>query len=326
MIGHINKIALLFCLLLAPHAALAREVNPEYLEVLPSTLTVQPYFSIEGGYLSVYGSGSMPIEYDSAQYHKIGLSVSWKGLSAGYGMDMQNGPWTKDESRYGKSRCFDFFTHYYGGKWGFDFSLSRNRGFYISNADDLGIVGDDGVYPQYPDMQSLFMSVNVIRVLNPDEFSLDAPFDQNELQLRGAGSWLIIYSAYYGSIWNNGDIIPARIADKYESLRGLSEVDFEGVNVAPGWTHTWVPHRNYFISLLVSLGLGGQRHVMRINAGDSEHYVLAANASGRLALGWAGERLSIGIYSIAETFSTPKQNGSLSTILNQNRLYASWKF
>ncbi|MFA6583712.1 MAG: hypothetical protein WCS77_05385 [Elusimicrobiaceae bacterium] len=42
---------------LCPGAVCAREVDPEYLQVLSSTLTVRPYFSIEGGYLSVYGIG-----------------------------------------------------------------------------------------------------------------------------------------------------------------------------------------------------------------------------------------------------------------------------
>lgn len=322
-----NILLLLSLSVLCRVPACAQDYDPQYIEILPSTYTVRPYFSIEAGRWGVVGDNSdSEIRYKSAEVQKAGLSFSKGGLSAGYGLALKHGLDPKDESLYGHSDAFNFFTHYYGREYGVDFSYSHNKGFYIDNPEEVGIATPGGVMPQFPDMESRFISLSVIQVFNPREFSLNAPFDQGERQKRGAGTMFLLTSAYYGRLHSPTPIIPSQINTRYNDLKGLTETSFFGFSVAPGWAYTFVPVRNCYITGAAAVGLGGQHQVLYTSSGRDAHFALAANVQFRLALGWTGENVFAGFYGIGDIFSAPGKSSGQNSVLTQNQLFVGFNF
>jgi|GEM_PF-4666119 len=316
----------LLCFVL-PSLSVAQTYDPQYIEVIPSSFTIRPYYSVEAGRWTISSNDSpSDIIYRSEDVHKAGVTFAMGGLSAGYGVAVKNGFNMKDENLYGRSEAFDFFTHYYGRQYGFELSFSHNKGFYINNPEDLGLSSPDGSRPQFPDMKSDFVSVSVVRVMNYREFSLNAPYDQGERQKRSAGTWYWIGSVYLGRLNSPTPIIPAQIDSRFSDLKGLTETSFTGFSVSPGRSQTFVPIKNCYISGAASVGLGGQYQVSHTDAGRKAYIVLAGTLQLRLALGWTGERMFAGIYSILDIYNAPTQHAAQNAILNQNQLFVGMNF
>lgn len=167
----------------------------------------------------------------------IGLGISRKNsvlsFSYGYGFDF-----LRDKS-LGKTKSFDFQYHNYGRKFTFDIFIQQYKGFYSeddNNKSEKTICPDldvkqYGAFGQY--------------VFNNKKFSYKAAFDQNEKQLRSAGSLLVGMGVYYTEIKSDSSFY-------YNDKHTLKNFQF---GISAGYAYTWVIDRKWFMNGSVTTGI-----------------------------------------------------------------------
>lgn len=186
----------------------------------------------------------------------VGATYRWATLNLAYGFGFLN----PNDGR-GKTRYLDLQFHSYGRKISVDVLGQFYNGFYLS---PQGNAAPDNQYYLRPDLKVRALGANVQYILNHDEFSYRAAFLQNEWQQKSAGSWLIGFEIFAGSIRADSTIIPKVIDPSLadDDIKRITFVEF-GPNV--GYAYTFVYKKNYFITGagVLSLDLGSNDVVDR---------------------------------------------------------------
>lgn len=163
----------------------------------------------------------------------IGVGFSLKnfffGLNYAYGFDFMR------DKEYGKTKAFDFQFHNYGRQYAIDLFIQKYKGFYSDEEElllfpDLSIT-QYGLYGQY--------------VFNHKKFSYKAAFDQSEVQLKSAGSWLIGTGVYLNNINTGTELLFGEKTDNNNFQFGISA----------GYAFNWVINRYWLVSLSVTTGI-----------------------------------------------------------------------
>lgn len=186
----------------------------------------------------------------------IGATYRWATLNLAYGFGFLN----PDDGR-GKTRYLDLQFHSYGRKVSIDVLGQFYNGFYLS---PKGNAASDNQYYLRPDLKVHALGANVQYILNHHRFSYRAAFLQNEWQQKSAGSWLIGFELFAGSVRADSTIIPKAIDPSLaeDEIKRITFVEF-GPNV--GYAYTFVYKNNYFLTGagVLSLDLGASNIVDR---------------------------------------------------------------
>ncbi|MBK5721264.1 DUF4421 family protein [Dysgonomonas sp. Marseille-P4677] len=163
----------------------------------------------------------------------IGLGFSYKNvsLSGAYGFDFMR------NKKKGKTKSLDFQYHYYGQKFIYDIFFQQYKGLYSEP--------EDGKYELYPDIKLIQYGLNSQYVFSGQKFSYSAAFNQNQLQLKSAGSFLLGGAIYYNYASSDGSVV-------FDDGKQLKNWQF-GVN--GGYAYTWAVNRRFFVSLSASVGV-----------------------------------------------------------------------
>jgi hypothetical protein len=166
----------------------------------------------------------------------IGVGFSYKHFlfDINYGHNLG----TKSDERYGKTQSFDFQVHNYRPKFVGDMYIQRYKGFYID--DDNLAVADASC----PDLSIFQMGIVGQYIFNGNRFSYKAAFNQNEKQLKSAGSFLLGGGFYYFNVKSDSSVV-------FNQQKDLNSYQF-GVNA--GYTYNWVIKKNWLINGSFTMG------------------------------------------------------------------------
>ena len=308
-------------------------VDPEYVRDFPQTLTVRTYV---GEKISIFGiedrKNDVDIRYRPNNILAVGVGVTVKGIGLNFSTRI---PGYKDkEDQYGRTRRIDIQVHRYRGKLAVDAYFQRYRGFHINDLEDVTRTGTppkETVYPYFPNMQTITAGATVMYVFNGNRVSLRAPVNQQEWQLRSAGSPLLGAGLYYRDFSNkDSTFIPQYIAQR-QFLDGsqISRVQNYSLTVNGGYGYHFVFKRHLYLMVGLEAGAGLGYSVTHDTL-DKRQSKLGPQFTGnvRAGFGYNSRHWQSGIYSIvhSDRMVLPYDQTNLSTSLGIVRFFVAYRF
>jgi hypothetical protein len=177
------------------------------------------------------------------------------------------------KEKYGKTKSLDFQLHNYWRNFIFDFSLQKYTGFY--NEDNNGNVVDT-----FPEMSVFQVGGELTYIFNNSRFSAKAAFDQSEIQLKSAGSFLFGSEVYFYRVR----------MDKNNS--NTLESDNLQLGVKAGYGYSWVLDQHWLLSAVGTVGLNFGNDPEALKDWKIKCYPIA---SGRFGSSYRKGNWSIGV-------------------------------
>ncbi|NDW18859.1 DUF4421 domain-containing protein [Dysgonomonas sp. 216] len=225
----------------------------------------------------------------------IGFGFSWKNtiLSFGYGYGFD---FMKDKN-LGKTKAFDFQLQNYGRKFTFDIYIQQYEGFYHDKKDD----GKD--VELYPDLRIEAYGAQVQYLFNGRKFSYKAAFNQNQKQLKSAGSFLLGLAVSQTKIRTDSSLV---LSNK-KILRNFQ------IGVNGGYAYTWALGRHWFINASLSVGIHfGSEQLSTFGKSKLEVYPAIFP---RVSAGYNREKWSLGLSYVSRQIF-PEFTEEEQTVLN----------
>ena len=233
----------------------------------------------------------------------------------------------KDEDEYGESENLNFLLHYYGKNFGIDTYFQRYKGFYIENSEDRYTTWTPGdPLVQFPDMEIHIAGLNLYYIFSGDKFSLRAAYDQSEIQVKSAGSFMLMLSFNYFSLKNETSIIPSSVDNNFGSISGLEKGIFLTTSLSPGYAYTF-SNGSFFFTPALFVGAGGQYQIIKTSFGDKVQfwrYTLKLNS--KVSLGYNGESFITGVTCNFDMTQIVIKDGILESVLFDAYAYVGIRF
>ncbi len=273
--------------------------DSSYIEVYRDELTTRLYLSRkQNGYTLSERLYRPWIRYKTNDNLLLGMGYTYSFLTINLGVKM---PFiNRDDDVYGKSKYFDLQTNFMFRNYIVDLYLQWNKGYYISNPEDLNITWNQGqAMPQRGDMRTNIIGLNVQYLFNSSRFSYKAAFWQNEFQKRSAGSPIAGAEAYYVLGMTDSLMVETAIPPSgYMDDLPFNQVDMVNVGLNGGYAYTFVWKEKLYLSLTSLFGISGAMNQVHYTL-DSHtlNYGLAVGVSNttRISLGFNSADYYVGI-------------------------------
>lgn len=191
-------------------------------------------------------------------------------LSYGYGLNFM-----KDKEK-GRTKALDFQIHNYGRKFIIDLFVQKYHGFYTSDQSDKNI-------QLYPDLNIQQYGAFGQYVFNNKKFSYKAAFNQNERQLKSAGSLLLGGGVYFTKIGSDSSFV-------HKDKNSLRNFQF---GVSGGYAYTWAINKRWFTSGSATMGVNFGTE--RINDFGKQKIEIYPTFFPRISVGYNKENWSLGL-------------------------------
>jgi hypothetical protein len=235
----------------------------------------------------------------------IGITFShqWIALTLSGGIN------NIQQERRGKTKQFGIGLNSYGQKWGFDLYFRMYKGHFISNEEIIQLpeFADNKQYPVVPSLQTLYSGLNAYYIFNHKKFSYRSSFLHNEIQQKSAGSFLLMGSYSFFRIRSDTGFIPAGLRPVIPITSQINEGNFNSFSIMPGYAHTFVWKKKYFLTLSPSVGLMAQQQKFFSGKNDFASYfdgsILFPRVMGRLGIGYNSYKWYWGLSAIADHYT-----------------------
>lgn len=204
----------------------------------------------------------------------LGLGISIKNtiIDLSYGQSLN---FMKEDDK-GRTKALDFQIHHYGRKFIIDLFIQKYHGFYTADDSNKNI-------KLYPDLNIQQYGAFGQYVFNNKKFSYKAAFNQNERQLKSAGSFLLGGGVYFSKIDSDSSFV-------YKSKNSLRNFQF---GVSGGYAYTWAIDKRWFAS--GSATVGANFGTERINDFGKRKIEISPTFFPRISVGYNKENWSLGL-------------------------------
>lgn len=249
------------------------QVDSSYIDFFKQKISIRPYLIEAFTALSHQSKNEESIIYKPNAPYGIGLGITYKKISfsASYGFDFMR------DKRKGKTKSLDLQYHRYGRKVVLDIFFQNYKGLFT----DTDV--KDGVYTQYPDIHLIQYGAFAQYIFNGNRFSYRAAFDQDEIQKKSTGSFLLGGGVYYNKAKSDSSMV-------FIDRTKLNNFQF---GVSAGYAYTWVINKRVFVSGSLSMGINvGAEKINRFRKGSIEVY---PTIFPRFSTGYNHDKWSIGL-------------------------------
>ena len=283
------------------------KLDTNYVEAYKDELTVRAYVSRkQNGYNLSNRLFSPWIKYKTNDNLLLGMGYTYSFLTLNLAVKM---PFiNQDDHLYGESKYFDLQAHSIFRSYIVDLYLQWNKGYYISNPEDLvPNWSASSAFPQRGDLRTHILGLNVQYLFNSSRYSYKASFLQNEFQKRSAGSPIVGVEAYWmlgmaDSVLVGGYIPPSGFLED----NPFNQVDIMNVGINGGYAYTFVSKEKLFLSLSTVFGIsGGYNQVHHTASSVTTNMGISAGFtnSTRISLGYNTKRYYVGLSYIHFTMT-----------------------
>ena len=273
--------------------------DTSYIQVYRDELTTRLYLSRKQNGFTFGDRLYRPwIQFKTNDNLILGVGYTYSFLTINLGVKM---PFiNQDEDQYGKSKYTDLQTNFMFRNYIVDLYLQWNKGYYISNPEDLYNSWNSGqAMPQRGDMRTHIIGFNVQHLFNSSRFSYKAAFWQNEFQKRSAGSPILGVEAYWvfgftDSLMVESGILPSGFLDD----QPFNQVDMANVGLDGGYAYTFVWKEKLFLSLTSMFGISGamnQVHYTRDSHTLNKGLSVGVSNTTRISLGFNSADYYVGL-------------------------------
>lgn len=294
--------SILFVLLLSSAGVLRAQSNgqgPAYVTDLSQRVTLRLYGSHKFNSMSMRAQdGAADLRFRPNGQINMGLGASLRKLTLNIGVRM---PFVNDDDDVkGRTRYLDAQANIYGTKQASNLFLQAYRGYHITS-HTRALLGwqQSTAYPYRADLFQSNIGISSLRVLNHTRFSYRAGFNQDAVQLRSQGSWLV--GGYLTSYFLRADsaLVPIRLRADFPRSASIRRAGFYDVGVMGGYAYTWVFAHGLFATGSGALGVGPSLQVHRsASMGGEEHTALFGpgwHVQFRVAAGYNSRLRYVGV-------------------------------
>jgi len=284
-----------------------KQLSREYfVEDISDKLNVSLFFLNNKSDFSLSGNKAIKLNYSPNDYGVVGLSVrlNWLGIAFGYA------PKNLQENFKGTTTYTNFKINSYGKKLGFDVYYLNYSGFYLDNTKEL--------LANYPfrhyireDLKTLTIGTNFYYIFNHKRYSYRSTFIQNEIQKHSAGSFMINASMNYFNIRADSSIVPKEVDfQKFSTEAKIKRGDFYNLSIMPGYGHTFVAFKNWFLTLSAYGGINFQQQYFSSELKDNrnvafDQFEFIPRAMARVGLGYNSHRFFCGFNGVMDVYNLP---------------------
>ena len=278
---------------------LSGETDTNYVESYLDHLTSRVYASIKTAEISFRDEGigkDLIYKPNDALVLGVGFNYGILGLNIGFKLPFAN----QDDDKYGTTEYLDLQTHIYTRPVTLDVYIQYYKGYYLTKPNEwIADWPEDGTFPKRPDVYSISLGLNGQYIFNHKRFSYKAAFLQNEWQKKSAGSFIVGGNIFYVDMKGDSSLIPKTSLDS-NFFGGLhfSQSRIANFGASAGYAQTFVVKKHFFLTLSLLGGLsGGGSWVYTSETGEPDRsgFTVAANLSGRGAIGYNSRRFYAGL-------------------------------
>ncbi len=292
-------------------------------------LNVSLYFLNNKSDFSLAGNKAIKLNYSPNDYGAIGLSVrlNWLGIAFGYA------PKNLQENFKGTTTYTNLKISSYGKKLGFDIYYLDYSGFYLDNSKE--VLGSNFPLRHYirQDLNTLTIGTNFYYIFNHKRYSYRSTFIQNEIQKHSAGSFMINGSLNYFNISADSSIVPKEIdVMKFSPEAKIKKGDFYNLSIMPGYGHTFVAFKHWYLTLSVYAGINFQQQYYTSELKDYRNEVynqfeFIPRAMARAGVGYNSPRFFAGINGVFDVYNLPLgKNEHISYSVGSASAYLGYHF
>lgn len=167
--------------------------------------------------------------------NKITFGLTYKMIDISFGYT----PWfLKSNADKYKASNMNFATRFNHKKWYQSVEFVKQMGFFTEFLDDKSLY--------LPSFRSIKIGGTTSYVFN-DKFSFSALFNQNQWQIKSAGSFVPNFSFFYTSLMNKDD-------------KADFNLQMYSFSLSPSYYYTWVINQRVFLSGGAGVGAGVEIH------------------------------------------------------------------
>jgi hypothetical protein len=148
-----------------------------------------------------------------------------------------------------------------------------------------------------PDLGVTQLGASGQYVFNHEKFSFKAAFQNTELQKRSAGSWLLGWNMFYGSVTADSSLVPGFLQSEtpdYDRLRFLK------AGPVVGYAYTLVMLEKFYLSGAADLAISCGMYSLKLDRAKFEEFYVSVDYGLRFAVGYNTSRLNIGAFYVVQ--------------------------
>lgn len=192
----------------------------------------------------------------------IGIGASLRKLTLNIGVRM---PFVNDDDdRKGRTRYLDAQANLYGTKQASNLFLQVYKGYHITShtKELIGWRGSTD-FPYRADVLQYNFGTSSLSILNHRRFSYRAGFNQDAVQLRSQGTWLV--GGYLTGFVVRADsaLVPSLLQEQFPRTNAVQGASLYDLGPMAGYAYTHVLGRKWFATVSGALGAGVSVQVLR---------------------------------------------------------------
>lgn len=253
----------------------------------------------------------------------LGFNYKWMGLGIAF-----KPPWSKnDDDIYGKTKRFDFQLNIFTRSFGVDFSAQYYKGYYISNPENF-MNWDKPDYPLLPNLETLSAELSGYYFFNHKKFSYRAAFVRNEIQKKGAGSFILGSYVRLDLATRPEGFIPEDMPPSLRDTFDLNTYVSSNYGISVGYTYTFVIWKKFFVNLSLVPGFGVKTMTLYTNDGNKFNPKLGLSGRfvSRTAIGYEHKYFYLGLTNITITNNFKAENFEISASTSKFRFFVGKRF
>jgi hypothetical protein len=300
-----------------------------YVQDISEKLNVSLYFLNNKSDFSLAGNKAIKLNYSPNDYGAIGISVrlNWLAIAFGYA------PKNLQENYKGTTTYSNLRISSYGKKLGFDIYYLDYSGFYLDNTKQ--VLGNDFPLRHYirEDLNTITIGTNFYYIFNHKKYSYRSTFIQNEIQKHSAGSLMINGSLNYFNLSADSSIVPKSIdVMNFSPEAKIKKGDFYNLSLMPGYGHTFVVFKHWFLTLSAYAGINFQQQLYTSELKDFRsqtfnQFEFIPRAMARAGVGYNSLRFFAGIKGVFDVYNLPLgKNERISYSVGSASAYLGFHF
>lgn len=297
-------------------AAAHPHTDSSYIREFPGTVTLR---SFTGEKIAAFrisdGARSENLQFRPNNALTLGFGATIRGLGLNFSFKL---PYhDSKEDLYGETHRIDLQVHRYHGRLALDIYLQRYRGFHLNDKADVTYINAPPDYPYFPNLRSTSIGGAAMYLFNGDRYSLRSIVNQQDWQLRSAGSWMLGGVAF-AHVLGNGDstILPPNLAmADFLGMPPAKDIRTYGITGNVGYGYNLVIKRHWLISLSGDAGIGpGFSDATELHGHRLQKWGLLINTNARVGAGYTTNKWFAGFYAIYRTdiFQLPYDDSRLA--------------
>ncbi|MBS1629780.1 MAG: DUF4421 domain-containing protein [Bacteroidetes bacterium] len=277
-----------------------QDTDSSYVKDFPRKVTLRIYTGekLAGFRLSDRSRGEQLKFYPTpALMLGVGVTLRGIGVNIAFKLPFQEGL----EDKYGSSRHLDIQVHRYRKQLLLDVFLQHYRGFHLNDKNAVTSIPGPEEYPYFPEMRSNDVGASGLYLFNGRRFSLQSLVNQQDQQLRSAGTWML-GGSLFAHFLSNGDSSLLPINLQMQDFYGTAHphaIRNYGFSLNLGYGYNLVLYRHWLISLSGDGGLGlGYAETKESNQHSQESWGLNFNGNIRFGGGYNADKWYVGFYTL----------------------------